>query len=406
MASYKKQKSGSIKAIVRRTANGEKIFESKTFRHKYEAIRWAIEVEDSISDGSYFLSKEGHLLENGVNPLHTLKDLLIAYEMTYSRQNKSHKSESRKITNLIVNYEEFCGTPLYQVDVAFLDKFVAKRMQAGVRNSTIRLDLFLISAAFKKAKKSEFGALINPVRQPDFNLPGPTEERDRIFLRDTDEEKEFHISLKSHPNPEFRCMVLLAMTTSLRQGNVANLRKDQINFEKKYIKIPSAKSKNKVEFYVPVTDDISKILNNYDIEKKAALDGRIQYIQSQLDDSCSPSRKYKLEKQLDRALTAKESWVAGQQLFTLSQAGLSNAWKKFRSELHKKEYLIDFRFHDLRRVAITRFFELGLTIPQVASISSHKTWRMLKNYENMQVAEKLAVEINQRISSKMSNSPK
>jgi hypothetical protein len=37
-------------------------------------------------------------------------------------------------------------------------------------------------------------------------------------------------------------------------------------------------------------------------------------------------------------------------------------------------------FHDLRHEGISRLFELGLTIPQVAQISGHQSWQCLKRY--------------------------
>ncbi len=42
--------------------------------------------------------------------------------------------------------------------------------------------------------------------------------------------------------------------------------------------------------------------------------------------------------------------------------------------------LQDFRFHDLRHEAVSRFFELGLSVPEVALISGHRDPRMLFRY--------------------------
>src|SRR5437870_3529623 len=42
--------------------------------------------------------------------------------------------------------------------------------------------------------------------------------------------------------------------------------------------------------------------------------------------------------------------------------------------------LNDLRFHDLRHEAISWFFELGMTIPEVASISGHRNPTMLFRY--------------------------
>ena len=50
-------------------------------------------------------------------------------------------------------------------------------------------------------------------------------------------------------------------------------------------------------------------------------------------------------------------------------------------------------FHDLRHEAISRFFEMGLSIPEVAVISGHKDARMLFRYTHLR-AEDLVKKIN------------
>lgn len=40
----------------------------------------------------------------------------------------------------------------------------------------------------------------------------------------------------------------------------------------------------------------------------------------------------------------------------------------------------DLHFHDLRHEGISRLFELGWTIPQVATVSGHRTWKSLQRY--------------------------
>ena len=43
----------------------------------------------------------------------------------------------------------------------------------------------------------------------------------------------------------------------------------------------------------------------------------------------------------------------------------------------------DLRFHDLRHDGISRLFELGRTIPQVAVVSGHRSWTSLKRYTHI-----------------------
>jgi integrase len=43
----------------------------------------------------------------------------------------------------------------------------------------------------------------------------------------------------------------------------------------------------------------------------------------------------------------------------------------------------DLRFHDLRHEGISRLFEKGRTIPQVAAVSGHRSWTSLKRYTHI-----------------------
>lgn len=43
----------------------------------------------------------------------------------------------------------------------------------------------------------------------------------------------------------------------------------------------------------------------------------------------------------------------------------------------------DLRFHDLRRAGVTRLFEMGWNIPDVAKVSLHRDWNMLRRYTNL-----------------------
>lgn len=47
-------------------------------------------------------------------------------------------------------------------------------------------------------------------------------------------------------------------------------------------------------------------------------------------------------------------------------------------------FLVDLRFHDLRHEATSRFFEKGLNPMEVAEITGHKTFAMLKRYTHLE----------------------
>jgi len=43
----------------------------------------------------------------------------------------------------------------------------------------------------------------------------------------------------------------------------------------------------------------------------------------------------------------------------------------------------DLHFHDLRHEGVSRLFEMGRTIPQVASVSGHRSWQSLQRYTHL-----------------------
>ena len=69
--------------------------------------------------------------------------------------------------------------------------------------------------------------------------------------------------------------------------------------------------------------------------------------------------------------------------FPVTPNGFRLAWDRLR----RRAGLSDLRFHDLRHEAISRFFELGLNIPEVAVISGHKDPRMLFRYTHLRAAD-------------------
>ncbi|GGF07586.1 hypothetical protein GCM10007285_39370 [Stappia taiwanensis] len=76
-------------------------------------------------------------------------------------------------------------------------------------------------------------------------------------------------------------------------------------------------------------------------------------------------------------------------VFPISANALRLSWERVK----ERAQLRDLRFHDLRHEAVSRFFELGLSVPEVALISGHRDPRMLFRYTHPKptdIAKKLA----------------
>ena len=68
--------------------------------------------------------------------------------------------------------------------------------------------------------------------------------------------------------------------------------------------------------------------------------------------------------------------------------GVANVWRRtcLKADIH------NLHFHDLRHEATSRFFERGLNMIEVSSITGHKTLQMLKRYTHLK-AEDLALRL-------------
>lgn len=69
----------------------------------------------------------------------------------------------------------------------------------------------------------------------------------------------------------------------------------------------------------------------------------------------------------------------GECIFPYKPDTIATAWRDACKLLDIK----DLKFHDLRHEAVSRLFEMGRTIPQVASVSGHRSWQNLQRYTHL-----------------------
>jgi integrase len=76
-----------------------------------------------------------------------------------------------------------------------------------------------------------------------------------------------------------------------------------------------------------------------------------------------------------------------QEIFPFGASAISAAFTRACKFLQ----IQDLHFHDLRHDGVSRLFELGKSIPQVAAISGHRSWSSLKRYTHLrQTGDKYA----------------
>ena len=79
----------------------------------------------------------------------------------------------------------------------------------------------------------------------------------------------------------------------------------------------------------------------------------------------------------------------GNKVFPVTANAFRLAWERLR----RKAGVAGLRFHNIRHEAVSRFFEKGLSMPEVAAISGHRDPRMLMRYAHPK-AEAIAEKLN------------
>lgn len=106
-------------------------------------------------------------------------------------------------------------------------------------------------------------------------------------------------------------------------------------------------------------------------------------------------RKHPKEKlsRNERVPLLPEAWVIAQQamgsrlsgrLFPYNSSSVGAAYRRARAGAGVTSGT---RFHDLRHLAVTNFFAIGLSVPQVAVMSGHRDWQTLKRYTHIKAKD-------------------
>jgi integrase len=216
--------------------------------------------------------------------------------------------------------------------------FRDRRIKDGIR--TCQYDLVLIRHILEIARKEwGLGLAVNPVDQ--IRKPNGLKPRNRR-LEET-EYRRLEEALGQTRVPYVWPLINLAIETAMRRGELLSLQWDWIDKTLRLAHLPD--TKNGHPRSVPL----------------------------------SPSAMYWLD----------QMPVVGQMVFPVTPVAVRQAWDR----LVKRAGITNLHFHDLRHEAISRFFELGLSIPEVALISGHRDPRMLFRYTHLR-AEDVAKKLN------------
>jgi integrase len=106
-------------------------------------------------------------------------------------------------------------------------------------------------------------------------------------------------------------------------------------------------------------------------------------------------RKHPKEKlsRNERVPLLPEAWSIAQQAMGVRRSGplfpykSSSVGAAYRRARVGSGITSGTRFHDLRHLAVTNFFAIGLSVPQVAVMSGHRDWQTLKRYTHIKAKD-------------------
>jgi integrase len=204
-------------------------------------------------------------------------------------------------------------------------------MNHRLKPESIRRQLTILQHVFDIAlKRWGFPLKQNPIavlRKPKPGLP-----RSR---RPSQEEVERLLDLAHRRgNGQVGLAVALAIETGLRRGELLAIRRQDIDWPKGLLCVPVTKTG--YPRVIPLTTRAINILGQ---------------LSSGEDD----------------------------RLFQMTANALRLAWERLKA----KAGIEDLHFHDLRHEAVSRFFKMGLSVPEVALISGHRDYRMLFRYTHL-----------------------
>ncbi len=321
MAAIDQRTKHSWRARVRIPGFAQK---TRTFDTEAEACDWAARIERELRAG------RDTIPNLRVEP--TLDEALERYEREITAEKKGHEQERRRIRQW--RRRELAQLKLSTLTSQHFVAFRKERLTAGIKRSTVRLDLALISHLYTIARK-EWGMpyLVNPIA--DVRQPKADKWRNRRLS--AEESLRFEQALATCYNRVIPLIVPIAVETAARKSELLRLLWRDVDLKRRTMLLRD--TKNGEDRTVPLSEKAVELL------RRLAHEGEDEPV------------------------------------FRTTSHAITAAWRRILA----RAKITNFRFHDLRHEATTRLFERGLTVMEVQRITGHKTLAMLLRYTQMNV---------------------
>ncbi|WP_170438809.1 tyrosine-type recombinase/integrase [Ruegeria arenilitoris] len=332
MATITKLPSGKWRAQVRRKGT----YKARTFTRKIDATGWAADIERAL---------EGGRTADTIQPPN---DMTLAMVVTaYLQQVETGRTTRFNLERIA---SRIGGVSLRNLSAVTVQEYVDQRMKDGVGGVTLAGDLSALSSVLKWARYTR-KLDVNPDLAKDARAALTTaridtrsQERDRIPTQDELDRIIAHLEANPRMTIPMPTLIRFAASSGMRLGEICRIRIEDVRWNEKAVLIrerkdPRRKARN--DQVVPLVGDA------YQIARDAA-DGHTEG-----------------------------------RLFPYNGKSAGAAWQR----AVKACGVEDLHFHDLRHLAITELFRLGLPIELVAVVSGHRDWKHLKRYTQLGAAD-------------------
>jgi len=315
---------GIVYRVLIRKARTKPI--SKTFTSKKLAIQFA----ESINSNREFFEAYGY--QNNVKI--KLSELIIEY-LNLDYKGKDRVEQSRKLR---VWLNSLSNIPANEINANNIKKGL-DAIPSHLSNASINRHKAAISGVLTYACKRGY-IKINPAKI----VPSLPENNERTrFLSEAERTRLFSSCRASHWDKLF-LIVLLAITTGARKGELTKLRWNDVDFERRTAYV--ATTKNGQPKVLPLTDSVIKELQLFDCK----------------DSSLIFASKVKED----------------------TPYCFTKSWKKALEHAD----IEDFRFHDLRHSCASYLAQSGASLLEIADVLGHKQISVTKRYAHLCIEHK------------------
>ncbi len=313
--------------------------QAATFERLTDARKWAQDTESAIRGGRHFKTSQAKK--------HTLGEMIDRYVRDVLPTKPKNAIDQKRQLNWwkdeIGSYSLADVTPALIAE--YRDKLargITVRTKKPRNPATVNRYMAALSVAFTTAVK-EWGWIDDsPMRK----VTKGKESRGRVRFLSDDERTRLLKACKESPSANLYPVVVLALSTGMRAGEIMGLTWDVVNLNQGYAILHE--TKNGERRRVAITGHALEQLK--ELSKVRRIDCNLLF----------PSKEITPQK-LQKGMNLRTPWLAA-----LKVAGID-----------------DFKFHDLRHSAASYLAMNGASLAEIAEVLGHKTLQMVKRYAHL-----------------------